>query len=193
MGDKRTCRCYQLFCKCHIGTCIKLFCKRSCVYAYTYGNMSLLCCLNNRIHTLPRANISGIDAERRGTEMRCLDGKPMIKVNIGNNRKRAFLTYLFKSRKSVCVRNGHTDYLASCVCKCFDLRKCRGGVRCFGGTHGLHGYRSATSHLHRPHHHRMCFFTGKLSHTSTSYPNSKRKMSFLSATTKMNKKNARPI
>ena len=42
-GRQKNCRCYQLFCRVSpIGACIKFFCKRSCVYAYTYGNMSLV-------------------------------------------------------------------------------------------------------------------------------------------------------
>ena len=97
MGDKRTCRATNFSVDVISGRVSNSFARDPAFTPIAYGNTGFLCCLNNRIHTLP-SHVSG-SVRSAEAPRRCLDGKPMIPVNISNNEM-TFQAYLFRPARA---------------------------------------------------------------------------------------------
>ena len=124
---------------------IELTRKRTRVNAYTYGNVVRAGRSNHGVHFFVRTDIARIYTKRSCAALCRFERQAIVKVNIRNNRKRAFCTNLLKAVEIVLRRNRDTNNFASRFHKLGNLSKRRYRIARLGRAHGLDAHRSASA------------------------------------------------
>ena len=118
------CTLYDTLC-CHaMIPCYDLLFQRSAVHADTDRDISLLCHLDDRAHTLLAPNVSRIDPDLVCTRLHRRDCQPVVKMNICHKRNRDLFLDLAKSFRCFLRRNRTADDVTARLCQLLDLR-CR--------------------------------------------------------------------
>ena len=95
--------------------------QRSCIDPYSDRDFHLAGSIDNLFNCAPAAYISGIDSQPISAGAKDVKGKPMVKVNIGNERGLDLFFYLPEGGYCLLIGNGQADNLASRVRELFNL------------------------------------------------------------------------
>ena len=92
----------------------KVFLQTAAVYADANRNMVRLAAVGDGFYPAFSPNISGVDADFGSAVFRCLDGEPVVKVNVGNKRQGRSVADFAESFRGLHIRHGQPRNFAPC-------------------------------------------------------------------------------
>ena len=115
----------------------KALIQATAVNANPDWNITLLANIHHSLHTVLTADIAGVNANLGRSALCCGNRKPIVKVDIRNQRQRRLRTNLAKGFCRLHIGNSKPCHLAACRGKLTYRRKRRFYIRCRRIEHGL--------------------------------------------------------
>ena len=99
----------------------KVFLQTAPVHADADRNMVRLAAVGDGLDPFLAPDVSGVDTDLRCAVFRCLDGEPVIKVNVGNKRQGRSVADFAESFRGLHIRHGQPRNFAPCRGQLADL------------------------------------------------------------------------
>ena len=112
------------------------------------GDVLVLAHLHHRLHPILPADVAGVDADFAGAALRGGDGQLIVKVNIRNQRQRAFLADFRKASGRLPIGHCQPGNLAACRRQSANLPEASLHIRGFCVEHGLNDHRGTAADGH---------------------------------------------
>ena len=99
----------------------KVFLQTAPVHADADRNMVRLAAVGDGLDPFLAPDVSGVDADFGSAVFRCLDGEPVVKVNVGNERQGRNVADFAESFRGLHIRNSQPRDFAACRGQLSDL------------------------------------------------------------------------
>ena len=129
--------------------CQNTFLNRTRIDPDADRNITRTSGLHDRFHAVFPANITGIEADFIHTGGNRIQRKPVIKMDIRDDRNGRLFTDNFERTRCRLVGHGTAHNVTACRSQCANLFQCRLCVASVGVGHRLHRHRCTTANLNR--------------------------------------------